>query len=66
MKIELKRIPIKDLVKGFVDNDEEGVIGYDGKLDIRPPYQRLFIYGDEDRNKVIDTVTKNFPLNIMY
>ena len=36
MKIELKQISVRDLVKGFKDNDEKGVVGYNGKLDIRP------------------------------
>ena len=66
MKIDLKTITVKDLSKGYVDNAEEGVLGYDGKLDIRPPYQREFIYKDKQRDAVIDTVTKDFPLNVMY
>ena len=35
-------------------------------MDIRPPYQREFIYKDNQRDAVINTVTKNFPLNVMY
>jgi hypothetical protein len=66
MKIELKEILIKDLTKGFQDNNEDGVIGYNKKLDIRPPYQREFIYKDKQRDAVIDTVQKKFPLNIIY
>lgn len=66
MKIELKEITIRELAEGYVDNAEEGVIGYGGKLDIRPPYQREFIYKDKQRDAVIDTVTKDFPLNVMY
>jgi hypothetical protein len=66
MKIELKEILIKDLTKGFQDNDEDGVVGYNKKLDIRPPYQREFIYKDKQRDAVIDTVQKKFPLNIIY
>jgi len=66
MKIELKEIKVRDLTKGYEDNQEGGVIGYDGKLDIRPPYQREFIYKDKQRNAVIDTITKDFPLNVMY
>lgn len=66
MKIELKEITIRDLAKGYFDNAEDGVFGYDGKLDIRPPYQREFIYKDKQRDAVIDTVTKEFPLNVMY
>ncbi len=66
MKIELKEITIRELTDGYQDNDENGVVGYGGKLDIRPPYQREFIYKDKQREAVIDTVTKNFPLNVMY
>lgn len=66
MKIELHEIPIKDVVKNYVDNAENGVIGYDGKLNIRPKYQREFVYGEKERNAVITTINKGFPLNVMY
>jgi hypothetical protein len=66
MNIELKEITIRELTKNYEDNNENGVIGYNGKLDIRPPYQREFIYKDKQREAVIDTITKNFPLNVMY
>ena len=66
MKIELKKIRIRELVEGYVDNTEEGVLGYGGKLNIRPPYQREFVYNNEQRDAVIDTIKKDFPLNIMY
>lgn len=66
MKIQLKEIPIRDVVQNFVNNEEEGVLGYDGKLNIRPKYQREFIYKDAQRDAVIDTVRKEFPLNVMY
>jgi hypothetical protein len=66
MKIELQEITIRELTDGYEDNEEGGVIGFDGKLDIRPPYQREFIYKDSQRDAVIDTITKNYPLNVMY
>lgn len=66
MNIELKKITVRELTNGYEDNDEAGVVGYDGKLDIRPPYQREFVYGDKERNAVINTVQKDFPLNVMY
>lgn len=66
MKIELKEISVRDLTNGYQDNEENGVIGYGGKLDIRPPYQREFIYKDKQRDAVIDTITKDYPLNVMY
>jgi hypothetical protein len=66
MKIELKEITVRDLTAGYADNQENGVVGYGGKLDIRPPYQLEFIYKDKQRDAVIDTVTQEFPLNVMY
>jgi len=66
MRIELHEISVKDVVDSYVNNDEEGVIGYGGKLNIRPKYQREFVYKDDKRNAVIDTIFKNFPLNVMY
>ena len=67
MKIELVEIPIKEVFEGYFDNETTGqVVGYGGRLNIRPPYQREFVYKDDKRNAVIDTVFKNFPLNVMY
>jgi hypothetical protein len=66
MKIELKEISVNDLINGYEDNGNDGVIGYGGSLDIRPPYQREFIYKDKQREAVIDTINKDFPLNVMY
>ncbi len=66
MKIELKKLTVKELSKDYVDNNEDGVKGYGGKLDIRPPYQREFIYKVPQRDAVIDTINNNFPLNVMY
>ncbi len=66
MKINQENIKILDLVNEYVNNDEEGVVGYGGKLNIRPAYQREFVYGDKERNLVIDTVLKGFPLSVFY
>ena len=66
MHIEFKQIKIKDIAIGYVDNDEDGVFAYDGKLNIRPAYQRAFVYNDKKRDMVIDTVLRGLPLNIMY
>jgi len=75
MKIELHEIPIQDVVKysmhlekcqGYSDNEEDGVFGMDGRLNIRPQYQREFIYKDTQRDAVINTVKNNLPLNVLY
>lgn len=66
MKIELYQITVRNVFNGYQNNDENGVVGYGGKLNIRPPYQREFVYDDKKRNAVIETVFKGFPLNVMY
>lgn len=66
MKIKLNKILVREVVEGYRDNAEEGVVGYSGKLDIRPKYQREFVYKDTQRDAVIDTVRNGFPLNVMY
>lgn len=66
MQIQLKEITVRDVFNGYVDSAENGVVGYGGKLNIRPAFQREFVYGEKERNAVLDTVTKGFPLNVMY
>jgi len=66
MKIELKEISVHSLTNGYEDKEENGVVGFGGKLDIRPPYQREFVYDEKERNAVINTLQKDFPLNVMY
>ena len=66
MKIDLHKIPIREVVAGYKDSAEEGVVAYGGKLDIRPKYQREFVYKEKQRNAVIETIKNSFPLNVMY
>ncbi|PIR53004.1 HNH endonuclease [Candidatus Peregrinibacteria bacterium CG10_big_fil_rev_8_21_14_0_10_49_10] len=66
MKIELHKIPIREVIAGYKDNSEEGVAAYDGKLDIRPKYQREFVYDGKQRDAVLQTAKQGFPLNVMY
>ncbi|MFI7783570.1 HNH endonuclease [Citrobacter amalonaticus] len=66
MNITHTQIYVRELAEGYADNDEAGVVGYGGRLNIRPPYQREFVYKDKQRDAVIDTVMKGFPLNTMY
>ena len=57
---------MREVADGYADSAEEGVVGYGGILDIRPKYQREFVYDEKKRNAVIDTIRKDFPLNVMY
>jgi len=66
MKIKLHKIPIRKVIVDYEDSAEEGVVAYGGKLDIRPKYQREFVYKEKQRNAVIETIKSNFPLNVMY
>lgn len=66
MQIELHKITVRELTQGYEDNAENGVCAYGGKLDVRPPYQREFVYKEKQRDAVIDTLTQGFPLNVMY
>lgn len=66
MKIELHKIKISEVVKDYRDSAEEGVSAFGGKLDIRPKYQREFVYSGKQRDEVIRTVKNGFPLNVMY
>jgi len=66
MEIELHEILVRDVVNGYEDNNENGVVGFGGNLDIRPPFQREFVYNDKQRDAVINTVMNKFPLNVMY
>ena len=66
MKIDLHKIKVRKVVDGYKDSREEGVVSYGGKLDIRPKYQREFVYKEKQRDAVIETIKNNFPLNVMY
>jgi hypothetical protein len=66
MKINLNKIKIRNVIGGYKDSAEEGVTAYDGRLNIRPKYQREFVYKEKQRNAVIETIKNSFPLNVMY
>lgn len=69
MEIDRLHITIADLINGyeeFGDEGIEGIVAYGGKLDVRPAYQREFIYDKNDRDEVIRSVMKKFPINVMY
>lgn len=66
MNIKETRIKAGEIFENFSDSGEKGITGYNGKLNIRPPYQREFIYGDKEQKEVIRTVMRGYPLNTMY
>ena len=67
MKINMIKVPVKELIQGYSEDDQTSrVRAWGGKLDVRPEYQREYVYSDDKRDAVINTILKGFPLNIMY
>ena len=66
MTIKQIEVTVGEITKGYINNDEQGIRGYNGQLDIRPPYQREFIYNEREQQAVITTVLRGYPLNVMY
>ena len=66
MIIEERKVKVSEVHEGYFNDDEEGVVGYYEKLNIRPKYQREFVYKDAQRDEVIRTVLSGFPLNVFY
>lgn len=67
MNINMIMVPVRDLIQNYSEDDATSrVIAWGGKLDVRPEYQREYVYGEGQRDAVINTVLNGFPLNIMY
>jgi hypothetical protein len=61
-----KEVTIREVSNGYLNNGNNGVRGYDGKLNIRPEYQREYVYKGDRQKAVIETIQQNAPLNNMY
>lgn len=66
MRIEERKVTVGEVCDGYFNDAEEGVVGYGERLDIRPRYQREFVYKDKQRDEVIRTVMKGLPLSVIY
>jgi len=66
MDISPMNVKVKDVFDGYADNGDDGVFAYGGRLAVRPPYQREYVYNPAQAESVIHTVIKGFPLNVMY
>lgn len=66
MRIERETIKVRDVIEGYSNDPIEGVYAMNGKLNIRPQYQREFVYDEEQRSLVIDSIRRGYPISIMY
>lgn len=61
------KVSVRDLIQSYHrDEDTDSVVGYGGLLNIRPSYQRAFIYAPAQQQAVIESISNKFPLNAMY
>ena len=67
MEIKLHEISVRDVFDGYENNEESGqVVAFGGKLNVRPAYQREFVYDDKKKVAVMNSILHGFPLNVMY
>lgn len=59
-------VTVGDLVTGFSDDGDGGVRAFGGDLDVRPAFQREFVYDDKQRTAVIESVVQGYPMNAIY
>ena len=67
MEIKLHEITVREVFNGYNNNEESGqVVAYGEKLNVRPAYQREFVYDDKKKIAVMNSILHEFPLNVMY
>jgi uncharacterized protein with ParB-like and HNH nuclease domain len=64
------KLTIKELVEGYLEGSayefDDSAVGLNNNLIIRPSYQREFVYSEDKKSKVIESVLNGYPLSIMY
>ena len=67
MKFEsIREVTLKELAASYHNLSDKGVWAMNGQLEIRPAFQREFVYKDAQRDKVLESVRKGCPLGIFY
>lgn len=67
MKINITTdITIKELIENYQNFKIDGVYAFNNKLEVRPPYQREFIYEPPQQVALIDSILHNYPIGLIY
>lgn len=70
MVITSKSVTIREFVEGYnnQDNEEKGVTTMNGKLDLRPSFQRSYFRqnADEWKRSLIESIIMGYPIALMY
>ena len=71
--VDYGQIKVSDLIEGFMEDNTTGqVTSMNGRLNIRPAYQREFVWdkgadnGGKKQIALIDSILSGFPINVMY
>lgn len=64
---------VSDLIAGYLNDTSTGAVeAYNGRLNVRPAYQREFVWdkgsttGGKKQEALIDSIMKGYPINVMY
>ena len=67
-----QNIKVGDIVAGYLNDQNTGeVTAYGGRLNVRPAYQREFVWdgggvGGKKQQALIDSIMNHYPINVMY
>lgn len=71
--VQQQNIKVRDLIQGYINDVDTGqVTAYNGRLNVRPAYQREFVWdkgsttGGRKQQALIDSIMNNYPINVMY
>lgn len=68
IEVETTKKKIRDILDAYENTEGGGIVGYGGKLDIRPQYQREYIH-ENNRNfksKLIQSIYNQLPIGLIY
>ena len=68
MKTDRLELTIKEIIQGYHDDDDGQIVGYGGRLNIRPSYQREYIHDDNlgFKEALIQSIYHERPANLIY
>lgn len=67
-----QNIKVRDIIAGYLNDKQTGeVTAYGGRLNVRPAYQREFVWdnggtGGKKQQALIDSIMNHYPINVMY
>lgn len=66
MQITKEDVTVRDVANGYEDKGDNGVYALQGKLILKPKFQRNFVYNQQQQAAVIDSIRQGYPLGLIY